>query len=154
MDPWITIFAAVAGSAVVFAGNLATEFVRDWLTARREKRARTLAGIEAALSAMKDIGERAQQALIYPPWWPSLEAIRPAREFAYEVAGAVQDETAVDGYLNALNAVWEVNSSLGRAWTFRTWKLGLSERLDLAKRLGDAEAKVAAAAVKRRDSVK
>jgi hypothetical protein len=82
MDPWITIVAAVAGSAVVFAGNLATEFGRDWLAARREKRARTLAGIEEALTSMKDIAERAQQALIFPPWWPSLKAIRPAREFA------------------------------------------------------------------------
>jgi hypothetical protein len=65
----------------------------------------------------------------------------------------VQDDAAVNEYLNALNAVWDLNSRLGRAWTFRAWKLGLSKRLELAKRLGDAEAKVVAAAVKRRGSV-
>lgn len=154
MDPGIlAIVGAVAGSAITFGGNLAGAFVRDSLARKRERRMRALAGIDAAVTAMEGIGERAQQALISPPFWPSLKAVHPARQFAYEVAGAVQDPDAVDAYLSALAAVFNANSSLVRSWAFRLSKFGLDERLAIARRLSDAEAKVIAAAVKRRESV-
>jgi len=149
----VAIAAAVAGGAVAIAGNLATEFVRAWLTAKRERQARMLAGIDAAISAMKDIGESAQKSLIQPPFWPSLALVRPAREFAYEVSGEIQDKESVDEYFELLAAVSDANSHLLATWAFRTSKSGLNKRLDLARRLGEAEAKVIAAAVKRRDSI-